>query len=219
MENEIWRDVKGYEGKYQVSNLGRLKRLAFFDCQGREFHERILEVPNRQGYWKSKIGYVHRLVAQAFIPNPENKPEVNHIDGNPENNRVDNLEWVTSSENTMHFYHAPVFKEKSDRAREKISKIHKGKPLSEEHKRKISLANSGKTMSEEARKKNSLAHSGSNHPNWGKHLSNETRRRIGEANRIAITGRIWVSNGTVSSQIHPSDLDDYISRGFHRGRK
>lgn len=217
MENEIWRDVKGYEGKYQVSNLGRAKRLEYTTVNGRVLREMILNTDSK--YAHLGIGNIHRLVAEAFIPNPDNKPEVNHIDGNPENNRVENLEWVTSSENKLHSWNAPCFAERNVARRDKTGQLNRGRHLSEEHKRKIGLANSGKIRTEAARKKNSLAKSGSNHPNWGKHLSDETRRRIGDANRIAISGRIWVSNGTVSSQIRPEDLEDYISKGYHRGRK
>lgn len=98
---EIWKDIKGYEGKYKVSNLGRVKSK-------RRNKERIMK-PNKskKGYlrlnftinYKSKSFQVHRLVAQSFIPNPEKLPEVNHIDGNKLNNNVKNLEWVTTSEN------------------------------------------------------------------------------------------------------------------------
>lgn len=108
---EEWRDIKGYEGFYQVSSLGKVKTLAnncFKSSKPKEM--RLVTTP--LGYKRVKLCKrgehktcsVHRLVAMAFLPNPENKPEVNHIDGNPSNNAVDNLEWVTSRENILHSY-------------------------------------------------------------------------------------------------------------------
>jgi hypothetical protein len=102
---EVWKDIKNYSG-YRVSNLGRVKSFGF-----RKVIIRKLGV-DKNGYlvvclYKNKgkkMVKVHRLVAQAFISNPENKPEVNHKDGNKQNNCVDNLEWATASENQMHSY-------------------------------------------------------------------------------------------------------------------
>lgn len=99
---EIWKDIKGYEGLYQISNMGRVKRLEDnFITQGYkgEYANFTLK---KNGI--SKCFAIHRLVATHFIPNPLNKKEVNHIDGNKHNNCVNNLEWNTHQENTIHSY-------------------------------------------------------------------------------------------------------------------
>lgn len=100
---EIWKDIEEYEGRYKISNLGNVythvsnKYMTPNQC--RIGYLRV-NLRNSQGVCKSRA--VHRLVAQAFIPNPENKPEVNHIDEDKTNNNVNNLEWMTRKENINH---------------------------------------------------------------------------------------------------------------------
>ena len=115
MSNEIWKDISGYEGFYQISNFGRVRRLVswrgnqciskyisdvkiispYIDNLG---YERIhLTIPNRTKQYR-----VHRLVAMAFIPNPDNLPQINHKDENKTNNCVDNLEWCTQTYNNKY---------------------------------------------------------------------------------------------------------------------
>ena len=102
--NEIWKDIVGYEGLYQVSNLGNVKSLNY----RRTGKERILKpVNNGCGYlqvnlcknWNRRLFRIHRLVANAFLENPDNKSDVNHKDEDKTNNCVDNLEWMTRKEN------------------------------------------------------------------------------------------------------------------------
>lgn len=97
---EIWKDIEGYEGLYQVNNLGRVKRVTTGRVlKGMKDKCGYLTVDLYKNGSKSKKK-IHRLVAQAFISNPESKPQVNHIDENKTNNMISNLEWSTAKENT-----------------------------------------------------------------------------------------------------------------------
>lgn len=124
MTIEEWRPVAGYEGSYEVSNMGRIKSLdryitvqshvggnqyqKHFDAPAKTVFRkgRVLKPKDYRGYKSVNLGRksfkVHRLVAQAFIPNPKNKPNINHIDNNPGNNVCFNLEWCTQKENMQH---------------------------------------------------------------------------------------------------------------------
>lgn len=119
-----WKDVPGYEGYYQVSDEGFVRsvdrevvlKTRYGDPRPCQFKGKVLMpyeeirsgkirmIVNLSKQGKTKNHYVHRLVASAFIPNPENKPQINHIDGDPCNNDVSNLEWVTGLENIQHAF-------------------------------------------------------------------------------------------------------------------
>lgn len=95
---EEWRPVVGYEGLYEVSNLGRVRRIKIIEPTKKKHGYMQISFVDRNRVRKSFR--LHRIVAEAFLPNPNGKPQVNHKDENPENNRVENLEWATAAENT-----------------------------------------------------------------------------------------------------------------------
>ena len=125
---EIWKDIEGYEGFYQVSNKGRVKSLKRKICSNSNhkyntLSEKLLKLSGGGKYiqvilckdGKTSAKLVHRLVAQAFIPNPNNYPVINHKDENKKNNDVRNLEWCTYKYNNE--YNGRI-----DKCRDKISK-------------------------------------------------------------------------------------------------
>ncbi len=124
---EIWAWIAGYKGLYQISNYGRIKSFPRY----RQHRESKILKPScdSMGYLKiglikdgkSKRFSIHRLVAQAFIPNPNNLPEVNHKDGHPLNCYVENLEWATKSENMQHAIKMGLLKTGTENVRAKLT--------------------------------------------------------------------------------------------------
>lgn len=134
---EVWKDIVGYEGKYQISNYGNVKSLNYKNSGEKR---KLKLIKDKNGYLtislrkngKLKICKAHRLVAQAFIPNPGNYPIINHKDENPSNNYVDNLEWCTYKYNNNYgtrlekFANSIKGRHHTEEAKEKISDSKKG---------------------------------------------------------------------------------------------
>lgn len=140
---EIWKDIKGFEGLYQISNYGRvksLKREVRCGKSTRIIKEKIKIIGNHNmGYqvvnlFKESKCYphlLHSLIAAYFIPNPNNYPEVNHKNGIKTDNRIDNLEWVTYSMNIKHAYDTGLREKKSPSQGKLGAKNHLSKPIAQ----------------------------------------------------------------------------------------
>ena len=179
---EEWRDVVGYEGKYKVSNFGRVKSLNYRhtgkegimkSTPDKDEYERIGLYKNG----KREMFGVHRLVAEAFIPNPDNLPQVNHKDENPSNNHVDNLEWCTCEYNNNYGTKG-----------KRISEANKGKFVGHKHSRskKVKCITTGEIFGSisEAERKYNTSHT---------HISDCCKGKYKSAGKHPVTGEklVW----------------------------
>jgi hypothetical protein len=148
---EIWKDIPEYEGLYQISNLGNVKSQHSNRMSGQKPGKLLKIALMKNGYMSlelrigdtNKRHLVHRLIAESFIPNPDNKPVVNHINGIKNDNRIENLQWCTQSENVRHAIDTGL-RGTSFGPPKGTKPWNTDKLLSEEHKAKLSKAKLGK---------------------------------------------------------------------------
>lgn len=210
---EKWKAIEGYEGLYEVSDCGRVKALERFVMNNgglQHRSERILKPSMVQGKYSqvilckngtTKAFRVHRLVADAFIPNPENKPFIDHIDTNPSNNHVANLRWVTVFENANNpltrkhisdskighpFWGRPLTAEERERQKAAL----KGRKLSEEHRKHLSESHKGNPNVLQASKENIKKAQAAN---VGTHHSEETKQKISAKSSAWRANRKWIT--------------------------
>ena len=181
--DKIWKDIKGYEGLYMVSNGGDVKSVkngilkpSVYKGTG-YYYVGLYKDGKRKGYT------IHRLVADAFIPNPNNLPCVNHKDESKINNNVENLEWCTHRYNSNYGC-------RNEKISAKSKGVNIGRKMSDETRRKISESMKGKNTwikgtkhTEEWKRNQSERMKGENHPFYGKHHTEESKRKISETKR------------------------------------
>ena len=214
LEGEIWKDVVGYEGLYQVSNKGRVKSNNYHKTG----EEQLLAITFTNYYrcslYKNKqhCQLVHRLVAEAFLPNPNHYPCVNHKDENPHNNCIENLEWCTAQYNCNYGSHNDNLSKALKGTKSGERNPMYGKKHKLDSKVKISEARKGK-------------YAGENHPfygkrgvlnpNFGKHRSEESIKRLSESHigeKNHAFGKHWFNNGVINIQ------SKECPEGFIKGR-
>ena len=228
MSQEKWKEIKRtyyynsdkINSIYEISNKGRFRKNNIIQEDLREVN----------GYYITTLGLLHRLVAKAFIENKDNKPCVDHIDGDKHNNNICNLRWVTHKENNNNPITLSRLKESCKKYYETHDSPFKGKHHKEETKVIISnkkkgiprttpIWNKGISPSKESIEKQQSSRKKTCEER-GYYVSEEGKKRQSElmkGNQIA-TNRIHINNGIESKMIYPNELNYYKSIGYVEGR-
>ena len=180
---EKWKAISGFDGRYEVSDKGNVRSFCVKGSTRVNWGDptSMTIIDNRHGYKlvKIRVGghvksfYVHRLVAEAFIPNPNNYKEINHKDEDKANNCAENLEWCTHKYNQNY---GTMRKRQSNSHAGKVPRS--GWHWSEEDKKRLSMAHTGKKMSEETKEKLRQLNLGEKNHFYGHHLSEEAKEKI-----------------------------------------
>lgn len=214
-EWKLWKETQNRNGefrRYEISNFGNVK-----------INGKLQELKG-DGYKYIAGKLVHRIVAQLFIPNPENKPCVDHIDTDKHNNRVDNLRWVTYSENMRNSltYQRHIESHNSNEYKQKISLVRpkKEKPIKEKKIRNGKIWINNGTISKLIFPDEIINYpdfkKGRIDVNKGRKYSMETIEKMKQNHIGKAIGKIWINNGIESKMIYPYELDKYI--GYVKGR-
>jgi hypothetical protein len=216
---ERWKPIEGYEGLYEVSDTGKVRSLERVVKRGNGF----LNIPSKEKEPVEVHGYLyfslfkegkerryaaHRLVAQHFIENPDNKPQINHLNGNKKDNRVQNLEWATQSENNYHALRTGLRKQYNRRGDKNPMY---GKHHSESAKKKIALVHSGTRHTEETRKRMSASHK-------GRLFSDEHKMNLSESMKGKNLGKVFINNGQKMKCVANEELESFFALGWKRGK-
>lgn len=256
---EEWKDIKGYEGLYQVSNLGRVKQChVYTNLNGKGYtrKEKIKKQTVVGNYYKvgltkdgkNKLFLVHRLVAQAFIPNDDSTKDcINHKDENGFNNVVTNLEWCDRTYNdnygTRNYRLGLISAEYANLHRQELSERTKkswesgrnkgftGKKHSEETKKRISQIIKNQYINGRVNPMKDVHRYGKDAPRYGAKLSDETKNKISNSVKgfkhtdsakkkmsDNMKHRIFVNDGVKNKRIRPDELQTYLSLGYVQGR-
>lgn len=205
-----WKYVEGWEGRYEVSDCGEVRSWYY----GKRHLEtpRIMKLKiNKYGYLEVSLKHgttiqsktIHRLVAKAFIPNPNSLPQINHVDGNKLNNRFDNLQWCTSQTNMRHAFENGLI------SKQRLSEGQKKRYANESEREKSRQVGKSVWTDDFRKKMKDLTNS----EDYKKRMSEIRKKQVPPT-----LGMKWINNGVENKVVKKDLLNNYLGKGWSLGR-